>query len=373
MLNVLNQLSVNLALLISLTFLLSLTFTSEESSTVWHTISRFIIRIGTPLVLLAHTATIAPGLFFDLRNAPIALASLRAGPRMGLLVALPMMLYRLHLGGPAVVPALVNTVLVVLIASALRTYSGTSLRLPMAQTWWMPLVIFGLANLTTFWAFSKTGKTFLEALPIYLLFASMGALGAILANGVAASRFSLIGKTELLRELAFTDKLTGAFNRRQFEEDQTKFRAGTFLLLLDLDHFKRVNDVHGHAVGDQVLRQTVQVLSEQLRPRDRVYRMGGEEFLVVLNDCRASSADMVAERLHQAVARDVGQRCDLPSGVTFSAGLVEWKGTQAQILERADALLYQAKNAGRNRVMNEADLGERVGLGKQLVPKAPSV
>ncbi|WP_161883886.1 diguanylate cyclase [Deinococcus alpinitundrae] len=373
MLNTLDQLAINLALLISLTFLTSLTYTAEQASTIWHTVLRVAIKMATPLILLAHTATLAPGLFFDLRTAPIALVSLRSGPRMGFLVALPVMLYRLQLGGPAVVPALVSIVLVVLIASALRSSSSSSLQLPMAQTWWMPPVIFGLANLTTFWAFAATGKTFLEALPIYLLFASMSALGTVLANGVTATRFSLIGTSEKLQRLAFTDNLTGAFNRRQFEADQTHFASGTFVLLLDLDHFKQVNDVHGHAVGDQVLRQTVQVLSEQLRPGDRTYRLGGEEFLVVLNDCPASSVGMVTERLHQAVARDVGRRCGLPSGVTFSGGLVACKGTQAQILERADALLYQAKNAGRNRVMNEAGLGGSVGLGKQRGPKAPSV
>jgi len=234
------------------------------------------------------------------------LASLRVGPRVGFLVALPVVLYRLYLGGPAVLSALMNTILVILIAASIRTQTKAPFRLPMAQTWWMPLVIFGLANLTTFWAFAATGKTFPEALPIYLLFASMSAVGTILANGVTAVRFSLIVKTEQLQQLAFTDKLTVAFNRRQFEEEQTHFASGTFLMLLDLDHFKQVNDVHGHAVGDQVLRQTVQVLSEQLRPGDRIYRMGGEEFLVVLSNCRVSAVGMVAERLHQAVARTWG-------------------------------------------------------------------
>jgi len=233
----------------------------------------------------------------------------------------------------------------------------------------MSVVIFGLTNLTTFWSFERAGKTFPEALPIYLLFASISALGTILANGVTATRFSLIGKTEKLHHLAFTDNLTGAFNRRQFEADQTRFGSGTFVLLLDLDAFKQVNDVHGQAMGDQVLQQTVQILSEQLRPGDRIYRMGGEEFLVVLSDCRASSVGLVTERLHQAVVRDVGRRCALPSSVTFSGGLAAWKGTQAQILERADALLYQAKNAGRNRVMTEAELTGTVEFEQKRTPK----
>jgi len=111
-----------------------LTYTSQEANTIWYTILRVAIKMATPLILLAHTVTLTPTLLFDLRNAPIASTSLRYGPRMGLLVALPVMLYRLYLGGPAVIPALVNIALVVLIASALKTYSRSSLQLPMAQT-----------------------------------------------------------------------------------------------------------------------------------------------------------------------------------------------------------------------------------------------
>jgi diguanylate cyclase (GGDEF)-like protein len=162
-----------------------------------------------------------------------------------------------------------------------------------------------------------------------------------------------------LRILATTDPLTGVYNRRRFQElgeyelaREQRNRRGLCLLALDLDHFKRVNDTHGHGVGDETLVRLVQTCSTCLRAMDTIGRTGGEEFSVLLPETPLQAALEVAERMRQAVADCVML---VPSGcfhVTVSIGaaqLEEGEGFEA-LMARADQHLYCAKHAGRNRV-----------------------
>ncbi len=128
----------------------------------------------------------------------------------------------------------------------------------------------------------------------------------------------------------------------------------TAILLGDLDHFKQVNDTHGHLVGDQVLREVARRLLNSVRSYDFVGRYGGEEFLVVLNNCRSDSALPRADQIRksicgQPIATDAG-----PLQISMSMGLLlssEWGNRPADVLlSQADAALYAAKSAGRNRV-----------------------
>ena len=163
-----------------------------------------------------------------------------------------------------------------------------------------------------------------------------------------------------LRELATTDGLTGVANRRQFlaraEEELARvqrFDQPAALLMLDLDHFKRINDTHGHAAGDAVLIAFTATVNDALRKVDCVGRMGGEEFAVLLTGCEIGDAHLFAERLRQLVA-DLKVNCDHQDiGVTVSIGIASMQRADvspASVLERADAALYRAKVAGRNRV-----------------------
>lgn len=117
------------------------------------------------------------------------------------------------------------------------------------------------------------------------------------------------------------------------------------VVMIDLDHFKRFNDAHGHLAGDELLVRFARVLEEQVRPGDHVARFGGEEFCLVL-DTDLETADRVVERIRGVWASD-------PSGVTFSAGLSaeqrHGQGLGSGALERADQALYEAKAGGRNR------------------------
>jgi diguanylate cyclase len=168
-------------------------------------------------------------------------------------------------------------------------------------------------------------------------------------------------KTRVLAELAARDELTGLFNRRHMTELLAQQRAacqrsgeGFVVALVDLDHFKRINDSHGHAVGDSVLRAFAEQAGAAMRGTDTVGRWGGEEFLVVYPRSTAHEAAQGAARLREHVAAAV---VTTPAGqlVTFtvSIGLTEHLPPESveALVERADRAMYQAKSQGRNRVV----------------------
>ena len=165
-----------------------------------------------------------------------------------------------------------------------------------------------------------------------------------------------------LRRLATTDSLTGVFNRRQFfdkarEEFKRHRRYGhTFvLLLMDLDHFKKINDTYGHPVGDAVLQLFVASCRQVLRQTDIFGRTGGEEFCAILPETRASDAFQVADRLRVRVAGTAIPVEDGAAQFTVSIGLTELQPADESLrstIRRADRALYAAKGGGRNRVVH---------------------
>jgi diguanylate cyclase (GGDEF)-like protein len=166
------------------------------------------------------------------------------------------------------------------------------------------------------------------------------------------------GAIAATRTAATIDTLTGLANRRgvarAFEEAMTHVRAGGryAVLLLDVDHFKSINDLLGHQAGDRVLAQIGRVIAENIRGVDLAGRFGGEEFLVLLRDASRERAMHVAERLREAIETGGFAYAD-GKPVTVSVGVAYARpadGT-ADVVERADRALYRAKNAGRNRVV----------------------
>ncbi len=162
-----------------------------------------------------------------------------------------------------------------------------------------------------------------------------------------------------LARLATRDGLTGLYNRAMFEHlaqkeiarAQREQRAAS-LLLLDLDHFKAINDTYGHAAGDQILQTVALLLDRSLRVRDVIGRYGGEEFLVLLPDTNRTGALTVAEHLRAAIAAAKMDVIAPALRITVSIGVAELGGDgYASLFRRADQALYRAKLAGRDRVV----------------------
>jgi diguanylate cyclase (GGDEF)-like protein len=164
---------------------------------------------------------------------------------------------------------------------------------------------------------------------------------------------------EQTKQLAYKDGLTGIFNRRYFEmriaeELERSIRYGTSMavVMLDIDHFKRLNDEFGHLLGDEVLKQVSNELLRQVRKGDLVTRFGGEEFAILLPQTNGDNAMEAAEKLRRSVAEF--HFPGVPRPVTISAGIGDFPHfgkTRDEIVSAADEALYAAKQAGRNRVM----------------------
>jgi diguanylate cyclase (GGDEF)-like protein len=165
---------------------------------------------------------------------------------------------------------------------------------------------------------------------------------------------------EELYQLATSDPLTGLYNRRQFQElmekeilRATRSERPLVLALIDIDHFKAINDRHGHPGGDGVIREMARLLRENARAEQLIARIGGEEFAVAYAEESLADATAAAERLRTLVERhafDVGGE---PVRVSVSIGVAQWRhgtGGLSELMRAADAQLYGAKRAGRNRV-----------------------
>ena len=190
--------------------------------------------------------------------------------------------------------------------------------------------------------------------------ASARVFATLLASVVFLNLFSSVverlqGK---LREAATTDFLTGAYNRRHLDktvsdaiERRKRYGVQASLMLLDIDHFKRINDDLGHGTGDAVLRAVAHTIRTHLRKLDVLFRIGGEEFLVLLPDMGQDGATGAAEKLRAAIEQS--PLCGDGRRVTVSVGLAELAESENMDswIRRCDAALYQAKTRGRNCVV----------------------
>jgi two-component system cell cycle response regulator len=167
---------------------------------------------------------------------------------------------------------------------------------------------------------------------------------------------------QALQDLATHDSLTGLLNRRAFEqrlseelERSRRYRHACAVMIIDADHFKRINDVYGHPVGDEVLRALAARIRTHIRPTDRAGRYGGEEFAVLLPETATAEAVEVAERIRAGVAHaPLAVVDDTPVGITVSVGVAAYPqdgASEDALIEAADRLLYSGKEAGRDRVV----------------------
>jgi diguanylate cyclase (GGDEF)-like protein len=164
-----------------------------------------------------------------------------------------------------------------------------------------------------------------------------------------------------LRMLSEVDALSGLLNRRKLmhvlaEHFDTfeRYATPTAMLIFDIDHFKRVNDEHGHLAGDVVIKTTAEVCRRELRNTDAPARLGGDEFVVLMPHTTREQAEPIAERLRQRIAESLRALGSIGDGATVSGGLAGFRQEDSScedILRRGDDALYQAKRSGRNRIV----------------------
>lgn len=231
--------------------------------------------------------------------------------------------------------------------------------------WGLPIPVVTCA--LQFYLYSSVGReqnvAMVIATPVQWFFFAHPPLFAIIFGILGTIRAEkdeeLARSMEKLKEISIHDPLTGLKNRRYFshifhDECARSLRKNEplSLLFLDIDHFKRVNDTHGHYVGDLVLKKLAEYLLENCRPYDTAVRWGGEEFLLLLISADEHSAAGFAERLRRGVEAEMDSEFD--THITVSIGLAEYQqnDTLESITDRADQALYHAKNTGRNRVVS---------------------
>ena len=163
----------------------------------------------------------------------------------------------------------------------------------------------------------------------------------------------------VINQMAMTDGLTSLCNRKRLDallEEEIRraqrYRRELSLLMLDIDHFKRINDVYGHSAGDSVLIRLAASMSERLRPSDKLGRYGGEEFCAICPETPLSHASQIAESLRSMVAEQRLVVDNQPLEVSVSIGAAEWNPNMqgSDLYRAADQMLYRAKSLGRNRV-----------------------
>ncbi len=197
-----------------------------------------------------------------------------------------------------------------------------------------------------------------------------GAVFVFIACSLSLKTASDINRIYHLERESITDPLMGIFNRRYLERRlhdeilrSRRYNLPLSIFLLDIDYFKKINDTHGHQVGDMVLKELAQVIVSSVRELDIITRYGGEEILVILPNTSEASAVILAERLRRTIEDSIMVMPDEKEGrqairITVSIGVAGFRQKTSgsrKLMEKADMALYRAKNEGRNRVILHAD------------------
>lgn len=219
------------------------------------------------------------------------------------------------------------------------------------------------------WIMHRAPSGWAENINLVMSITSIGGLGALslALNQVRIARHH--------QREAETDALTGLFNRRALFERSLRLRGSVAVAVFDIDHFKQVNDRHGHQVGDTVLQTFASLLAANVRDGDLAARLGGEEFVIILSETTMDQATQIAERVRESFA---GQQFISSSGsfvVTVSAGIAGGDSDTdiIALLRQADTALYDAKRSGRNRVLLYFEDTSLAPSDRVVAPKPESV
>lgn len=347
------SLLLNFCLLITSTFAISLTYRAGEArQRAVMMVVRLALTAGATLLLAMASAEVPGGLRIDLRYVPVVMVVLRYGPLWGALVAAPMLLWRLVFDTDSGVDGVVwlHFASVLALSTLVRPAARPLLQGLQPRLLWLTPVPFlgvGVGVLLV----PESRELFWVSYPVRLL---LGALGLISAVSILQSRLQLLRLTQVLADQANTDALTSLPNRRAFDRDLGALRCGEHLALLDLDHFKAVNDRYGHDGGDRALAQVAGLLRSFAPGRVRAYRVGGEEFAALIGGMDSVQAAGVVERLRSALpGQQGGWLAERGERMTVSIGLATRLADEdgAALFRRADEALYLAKMNGRDRVV----------------------
>lgn len=219
------------------------------------------------------------------------------------------------------------------------------------------------------WIMHRAPSGWAENINLVMSITSIGGLGAL---SLALNQVRI---TRHHQREAETDALTGLFNRRALFERSLRLRGSVAVAVFDIDHFKQVNDRHGHQVGDTVLQTFASLLAANVRDGDLAARLGGEEFVIILSETTMDQATQIAERVRESFA---GQQFISSSGsfvVTVSAGIAggDSETDIIALLRQADTALYDAKRSGRNRVLLYFEDTSLAPSDRVIAPKPESV
>ncbi|MDZ5784199.1 diguanylate cyclase [Marinococcus luteus] len=313
------------------------------------------------LVLLAYTIPLNDTTIVDLRLVPVTLMAVFGGwvPTIitGTIVAGGRLLMDFS---PSAVPAL--------LLIALSVVSGGIIHTAVKNIWRRAAWMIVLTNL-----YMTVLLSILMPLTVSLPASTFYFLASTTGTGVSVYMFVHLNKVNQMfnryQYQAYRDNLTALYNQRAFQEllgqaaeEYPANSRSLSLLVLDIDYFKHINDSHGHLEGDMVLKQLSHVIVASIRPDDVAFRIGGEEFGVILYDCDETHALTIAERIRADVARTpfivAGRPTPLFITVSIGVGAYPASGKNVHALyELADQALYQAKREGRNCVCSAGAAG----------------
>ena len=304
--------------------------------------------------------------FFDMWGLLIGTAVALMGPVVGLMAAATGLACRFSIGGPGLESG---------IALIVGAYAGgvlwrlTIKDLDMIK--WQKSVILGVfisvQSVGIFFAPTHMQISILTGLVPFIVISSI--IGALIINHLISGELSFLSEAETSKIEATTDHLTGLVNRRGLDtifpnlSGASSGNKGRGMLYFDIDRFKLANDSHGHAFGDEVLKQVAERVAGNLRQNDIFARVGGDEFVVVLPKVDKKEAQHIADRCRSIVAEDLFEIDGKSIPVTISLGAI-WVHSPTdidQMLDAADRALYQAKSSGRNAVIFLSNLNANRG------------
>lgn len=354
-----NILFINACILIAIISIVFQVYHNQKKYFINHTLlSKIILGIVgglTGIVLMVNSYNVSDILIVDFRNFALAIAATTGGFIAAAIAGVFIVLYRVLLSG------ITNLTIVLIISVSIQVvaYSIISFFIKKLKLGWILLYLFNMINSAVVFYYLLHHEKNLDLL-YYNYFLGSTVLAVLIYFLLKYFR-NFDNKLNKLLEDSTTDYLTGIYNVRGFDQEynkaiswSTRKNERLSFLMLDIDHFKKINDTYGHSAGDEILKQLAEIIQSTCRVFDIVSRNGGEEFSVILQDTPLSHAKEVAERIREAVENfefKIGKEI---INLTISIGCSSYpENTQNpdELISLADKALYRAKESGRNKVI----------------------